>query len=664
MLNAKKANELAQRTLKNWGASRKWWDAFWVTETMYDCGTQWATVSARSGNLAVRYLKDHVEPDAAKLRVTLNKIHPEVALLTAKTNPRQITASTKGRDNLTSTYTRTADLLLKEIINEVEATSQFSDMNATRHILGSSILRLVLRAKGRGTAIARNPGLKRNITLRRLAVELAHVYPWEVIRDPAAKSLRFHRDEIVFGHQKPRTVEWVQKHYGFKPKTESTMGKLLDFQDELVAARGNGQSHLLTDSEQPGVIWHEFYYQDGDVDADWPWMYPCWTDPVSERGLLKPVPDWGNAGLAPNPFCCLPFFMFNFDDKAIESAFGRGVPWVLMQHQNLTNVSITWLARLLQQGGGKLMYQDRTIENPKRALNPDPWQPIAVRLPHQWSQYPQRLQPPQIPPAGLELLNIVPGWMREALNVTDAQRGIPVKRGQSGEAYKQLLQEAYATIDDMETADAETLGRLLYALLVDTIRHAPLGDLRRLIGHSTPDEHIRVLKRGDPADMLRSVEVHSTSLRPKTRGEIKENFVSLVEAQVLSPGDAIREMLLQGGINIDTPRRESYAKQAGEIDIILAGGTVEVSIADNHAYHMDAVKLVLDSPRSQDMPPEVFDALQNHWIAHAQAEMQIAVAAAGLNEQSPGPAAGSAPGAAVEQAAVPMQSVGTAGVGT
>ena len=625
-------------------AGRHWWDAFWVTQTMYDCGTQWASVSEHSGNLAVRYLRTAMKPWSNKLRITINLIHPELALLTSKCSPRQIAVSCVGSGQRTTTFIRTCDKLMAGILQRVEPEDHYSRANNIAHVLGTGLMREVISANGPMRPVDAG---KQRIHVGRRKVGLASLHPWEILRDASAKTLRFDRDEEIVAHVKPRSTKWIRRNYGVQINTETKMGELLDFQDELVAARGSsGNSQLARDSKSLGVLWYESFQQDPASGREWPTMFVGYSDPAKDKNRILPVPGFGRGGVVPNPFSHLPIFALHYDDKGIEMPWGRVMPWALMQHQDLSNISISWMARMLRQGGGKWIVEKRSVEKPEEAFNDDPLKIITWVRHGQYAQAPHRDPGPQVPEAAVRLSERAPQWLRESLNVADVSRGDAGKRGLSNPAIESLLSEANSTLDERITKSEGTLARMMKCLLLDTIRLSTLDDLRELIGESTPDEHIRELKRPGAEKKLLRVKVHPTTLRPKTRVQTREEFVSLVDSQVLDARTAIREMMVQSGIILDSRMRNSFDKQAAEIDSMIAGQPVRVEIADDHGAHREFLSIFTDSPKSLDLDESVQEALQKHYaehmtteIAKGQAQSMNPMESAGNMGSQPSPAA-------------------------
>ena len=652
MLTPEKALEDAKSLVKAYSSTRKYYDALWTLQILYDAGRQWATMAEmQSGNLAVQCLPALVQRTTGmRYRVTFDKIHEMVVKLVAAISPQQIAATPRGSHNLTNTYTRTAKRVQDEVLARIEALSHIREAMLPTHVLGTAGIRMVLRQYGGG----RGHG-KDQQTLRQYEIDWANIMPWEVIRDPSATTLTPHRDEERIGHEKPRTLGWMKQHYGWAPKPEdvdSTMGDLLAFQDELNAAKGMGTlpGTKAADSQAKGVMVREFYYKDPDktnqiysekgIRVDWPWMFVSWGDPKKGSDGFAPVPTVGKAGLIDNPFCDMPLYFFHFD-RMIDGMWAAGVPWRLMQAQDVHNICWTWLIECMQMGVPKWSVQQGTVEGD---ISNDPWVPIVFKKTQQWTQKPERIPGMQMPQIPAEMVAMTPQAMREALNLADVQFGKGYKRDGSGKAYEALIEQADSVPEERVTTNELTLARLLYATTVDTIRWSTLDQLRRLLGPEVPDEHIRMLLQNDPREHLSGVGVHPSTLRPKTVGQTEEHFVSLVERQVLGPAAAVLETYLQTGTVLDTAMRGAFEKQASELDRILAGDDdVPANIGEHHEHHIKATQLFLDSPRSEDVPPDRMEQIVSHLVSHMVAQQQLMAQASGLGPMEPGPGQASPP---------------------
>ena len=624
-----------RRVSRDYNSTRADYDARWTLQILYDAGKQWATIAEQAGgNVAVKSLPSIVQrTTGVRYRVTMNKVHEVVVKLKSAISPRQIVAEPRGKHDISSIYTRTSRRVLSETVNRIEGLDKLRQMMLPMHVLGSAGIRMTRRQYGGGTGHG-----EEQTSLRKYEIDWANIMPWEVIRDPSAVTLYPHRDEEVIGHEKPRTVEWMKQAYGWAPdadKLSATMGSMVSQHDSLSAARGMGTlpGAKSTESKAKGARVREFWLKDTDktneifnktgIRVDWPWMFVGWADPSEGAEDLSPVPTIGDNGLLPNPFSTMPLFFFHFDEL-VDGMWAAGVPWRLMQGQDITNIGWTWLVQAMQQSGSKWACEENSVDDPEKAFNNDPWRPIYYKHVNSWSKPPHRIPGAPMPTTPEALVNMAPQWMRDSQGLADVQSGKGYKRDGSGKAYEQLIKQADTVPEDRIVSNELTVARLLAATLVDTIRTSDLKQLRDLLGPEIPDSHIRAIKRDDPRKHLAGVNVHPTTLRPKTVGQTEEHFAGLAERTIIGPGDAVREIYLQAGTTLNTPMARAYEKQASELDRILSGEKdVLPSIGENHGYHIEAMQMFLDSPRSEDVPPKKLKQIHTHFALHVATQAQM-----------------------------------------
>ncbi len=376
-------------------------------------------------------------------------------------------------------------------------------------------------------------------------------------------------------------------------------------------------------------------------------MFVGWQDPRKGKDFAG-VETIGDKGLVKNPFSTLPLFFFHFDPM-IEGMWAAGVPWRCMQGQDITNIAWTWLVQCMQLSAPKIIYQAGTIDQPEIALNNDPWEAIPVRRPNQSDMMPTRLPGVQMPSTPEALVNMAPAWMRDSQHVADVQLGKGYKRDGSGAAYESLIKQADSVPEDRVKTNELELARLLQATVTDSINWMNLKQLRDLLGPEVPDDHIRTIKREDARKHINGVNVHPTTLRPKTIGQTEEHFERLGTSGLMDPASVILETYLQAGTALSTPMKGAFEKQAAEIDRILGGeNDVPPHIGENQAYHIQACQLFIDSPRSQDIPKDRMLEIAKHMALHMAAQMQMGIQAQGLGQESqpgqPSPPAGTSSG--------------------
>jgi len=232
--------------------------------------------------------------------------------------------------------------------------------------------------------------------------------------------------------------------------------------------------------------------------------------------------------------------------------------------------------------------------------------------------------------------------MDEALNISEVQRGVTSKRGESGKAVQMKLSEANVPLDDMRRDDELVLEDMLYCTLIDLGNPYILrpDQARDMLGADTPDAHVKAIYRRPIKDSIKSVEVLPGTLRPKAPGEHREEVIVQVEAQVIDAELGQWEMDNRG-ISINTLLRLSRRKQRTEIDMLINGQDAPVVWPDDDNYHMREIQefvasshwLVLDENARQRIDDHNFEHFKQH-LAKAQGD-QLTSGEAPPNQGSP-----------------------------
>lgn len=633
MLTVEQAIERFKEVRKAYDTQRRVMEAYWTLAILYDQGKQWGYTTSEYGTLVTKRLRNIIDPQRDDVRVTFNKIHENVNRLCAAMRPHQLASRCKPATG------GTRDITIAETCNRLlERWAQFSgaldvlrEKELPRTVLGTAIIRRTLNQKA-----STKDGL------RNYNIGWSLVYPWEIVRDPAATSARPDRDEDIIAHEKPRSVEWVKRTYGEDVETTSTVGQLYEFQSQIFNASGLGTQGQLEQSAAKGVMVSECYFQDADEPNDWPWMLTCYSDPKQDKEKFTPL------FFGKSPFHGLPLHFFTYD-QGICAPWGRGMPHLVMGAQDIINLSWTWLLRVMQAGAGKWAFEEGTIEQPSRMLNNRIDQPIIWKRNPTYpsvSTAPTRIAGPQIPPALTESLGMAPAWMQDALNLADVQRGVSSRRGESGSALQIKLDAAGMPIEDLRRSDELVLQDLLYATLVDVTSPGimRMDTARAMAGRAVSDESLLELMRGNVSESVSAVQVLPATLRPKTPSESRETLVSLATAQIISPEQAQWEME-KHGTTVNSLLSANRHKQMTEIEMLRNGQEAPVSMPDHHGYHILAIDEFVGSTEWHLLSPEIQDAILQHYADHQQANMVKQAQAQGEQIQRASPS-----GEAVEAA--------------
>jgi len=666
MLTADRATEMARETAKNYRATRHHFDALWTLALVYDSGPQWGYLSSTTGNMEVKYLRKIIYPHRRDIRMKLNEVHKNDRKLISMTNPQRIASSVRSR--VSATYGNSCDTLLEAFLRESGGLYYLRWANHVRIILGSSALMRTIRVVGKGQAVQPAQGRREELALRRFKLGWSVGYPWAFIRDPSAKTLRPEKNEEIIGYEEPWPAEKVERYFGVKIKTESKMGDLVHYQDDLIRASGASNNGGGIDSKQPAVYVSQWCYQDSTQDREWPRMMIAIRDPKAQKDKEYNPIEIGlserggkGKGLIPNPHDGLPWTFLHYDWDVV-SAWARGAPMLQMDEQDLHNIAWTWLVRTMQLGAGKWKGVLQEVEGHSEMLNNDPGKPIWYRPWNANSRGPEFVPAPQIQPAAMEIASAMPDKMRQSVNMAEVQFGTAVKRGEANKAYETRIQQANTVIEDMHVEDETSLGTFLKGTTVDLINLSSVDDMAELVGDKLSSEQVYALKRVDPAKAIESVDVHPAMLRPRTPADVSESFTNYATVGILTPPDAIFEMWEQGRVCLDSQLRHSIEKQQIEIEIALRGEPMPPPERDDqHQHHMRVCKMLIDSKRWGDIPPEIQEQIRNHNLGHQIALIQVSQAMAmaqpqqGNSQGAPSPS-----NAAVEAVGGPAGSVGPA----
>lgn len=619
MLSQTQAKEKLADLLASTKASKAHYDAYFSLAMIYDHGPQWGYARRNAAGVgSIRRLRHVVDPNRRDLRVAMNMIHQHTTRIISGTSPQRIRANSlvRGKASGNIELANAYDALLQAHLRQIKGLKRARHANRNRGTLGTGIIRRTLAPKGKSSFL-RKKG-KKTLAWRTNAAGWESVFPWEILRDPVATTTDPGTDEAIYCHYKPRSVEWIMRHFGKDVETETTLGQLYSSQKQMQAATGWRLAPSLSQSKAKGVMVYEAYFRDEEMGEPWPHvMYAIGY--AHNTTTEFEVVHFGR-----NQFYGLPFHHYVYD-PLIQVPWGAGVPHLLMAGQDITNISFTWLIRIMQEGSGKWMIENGTVENPAKALNSRLDEPLIVQPRRtNWTMEPKRVAPPQINPAATQLLASTPQWMKDQLNLSDVQFGKSSKRGEAGKALEIKLDAAEVPLEDVRRGDELVHNELMMGTLVDVVKHYRLDQLRELLGGSIPDHQIRALKHEDPAKVLADVQVTPATLRPRTPTQITDEFIRMANAKIIDPQQAQWEMLLQGNIRVNTEMAEAYHKQMSEVAQMKAGIPVSIpKMGDEHVWHIKTCRHVINSQEYSAMSDEAQDALDDHLWGHMQAERDL-----------------------------------------
>ncbi len=617
MLTLESAIERVTTTRDEYQSQRAYADALWVLQAAYDGGQQWGFLSAEAGRINIDRLPNIVDPGRSDVRLTMNYIHRDVKFLKSNLSPQRIASHCEARTGRVEDLIvrDVSDKLLERVIHDIDGLRILREMNLPRFVLGAMFVRRCMRQR-RGPISLAAVG-QEQMSLKTPDYYWSLVFPWEVIREVTATSFRPERDESIFIHEKPRSVDWVKQNLGVELKTQTKLGDLIDQQSRIHARGGIGYGATLARSKQPGVLVYEAYIRDPDLDTPWPWVLMAYSDPKGLGAAIKPI----GPGLHRNPFYGLPFHGFGFDQQ-IQAPWPRGIPLLEMHAQNMLNLSMTWLMRIMQAGCGKWLYEKSTVEDPQKAFNNRldqaiPWTRKAGPDP---GMEPKWIAGPQINPAVIEMLRAAPRWMQDSLNLSEVQRGKTSPRGESGEAVREKLSAANIDIEDLRRDDELTISDLLYGTLADMTNPQSfrLDTAREIVGMDIPDDQIMTLLRNPVTRAITNVAVHPSTVRPTTPAEVQDQFTALATSMIIDPALAQWEMD-ERGISVNGLLAGARRLQLMEIQSMTVGQDALVAMTDHHAYHRETIRRFLNSPTAMTIDPLARQRILEHDANHVRA---------------------------------------------
>ena len=657
MLNQLEAKERLDTLITACRGWRTYYDSMWTLAMALASGNHWSYVAnSKTTSREVRRLTEIIDPNRRDCRVTMNVISRNVRRATAASKPQRISANCIPSDGSPgSTLAKHVwDSAMAKRLRAFNGLKVWRDAQYPRFVLGTSVVRRQITQAGKAVNLPPVDELselgKQPDTLRNLEVSWARGLPFEFLRDPSCDSLGPNENEIIFAQEKPRTLEWIRQNFGVDIQTETTMGQLSNYQDQIRSVTGHKIAAFTSDSKVRGVIVYESYYQDADAEGQWPWQLIGFLDPYNSReNGVTPI-HFGR-----NPFCSLPFHFLTYEER-LEMPWGVGMPLLMKQIQDILNLAHTATVRALLNMQDKYLIEDGTVDNIAEALNNRIDMPLIFNRHNNPNKHiPSRLPASSGSPIAQEYIQSMETQAQKAVGMAGVQFGEMVKRGQSGEAYQTNVEQADIPMEDLRKDDELVLNQLLRDTLIDTyrIQYKFRPDLaQEALAAEFPPDMIQQALADDPAKTIQAVVVSPDSLRPRTSREVKEEFSEAVKNQIIPPVQAQREMIDQGGPILDSVMVEAIRKQQLEIEMMLKGQEiVDVAVSEDHATAMWVLKRYMSSPRYYALEDQQKEALVEHWAKHFRADQELqALSQMPLQPPTPGSPSPPAESAAVGQA--------------
>ena len=629
-LNSEQAKQRIEDIAQSSATTRAAFEAYCGLCLAYAFGSQWAGVRAGSSGYghSLQQLQTVVSSNRTDVRFSMNLIHSRIRKAMSKLMPREIQfqvepASWAPNDQVAAMV---ADARMQMQLRQTSDLRALRKKDLWRTVFGSAVIRRTISSVGDPIILRDETGKPKKrddgkpLTLRTFEHGWACCPPYEFVRDPAAHSVDFDGEDCI-GHEKPRPLWWVQKHFGdLKMDVKAKMGQLLELQRFLHSATGQSLSSGPFDSKQQGVLFGEWWFRDDEKDKRRRWPHYAITvrDPA---GSDQEARSFRIVHFGPNPFHGLPLHHFWYYDKAV-SPWGIGIVAVAIQAQDAVNMAFNSAIRqLIRLSGPKMLIEEKSlVDSPRRALTNRIDVPILYK---RNSAKPEYLTPPGLDGNATNILQSTPEWLDQLLNMSPVQRGEAVKRGEAFKAYQLRSEMADTDFNAISDTDEGVVNDLLTGTLFDVIRTDDPRAVANELSHEFTLNQINTLFSQDIEKSISGVIVTPDSLRPKSPSELRDSFMTAANSGLIQPDAARRSLLVQGKYALDVKEQRAYRKQTLEIQNILGGKTVNVLHAQDHDMHQWRLSMEFESPRSSGYSNEQLHALVEHWELHEEARLQL-----------------------------------------
>lgn len=603
------ARKKGERLLLSARASRVFWDSIDALSLCYASGRQWAHVTSSGSGRALKRLKEIIDPEKEDIRVTLDRTSRLVRRTVAGLKPRKFAAHVMPIPHMAEALNakQVYDEVLSKTIRETHGLGVYRLTQLPRVVLGTAYIRRTIRKRGRTMTLPAEmqPERGQKLELRDLRCGWELTMPWEVIRDPAARALDIEDWESIVGIEKPWSLREVRREFpnareydesgtSSDISSKTTFGELMAFESEIARVSGRPMGRHAADSKEPALIVYEFLLRDDEEPEDWSWQYIAGYDPHHRgdnegKGFLKTLhfgrnPHWGSS-----------LHAYHYESQ-VNTPRARSLPLCVKQLQDITNVSWSQVARVLWDAAhGRWLIQEGTVEKPEEALIDRLDSPLIYKAPQTPGapfHKPERAKPGEASPVATQMVAALGDEMKDAANLAPIQFGEMVRRGQSGEAYERVAEQAESVMDDLRQDDELETGKLFMGTLMDTCRLLRMRPDKAIamLHRAFPIEQIASALDADPRQFIESVGMRPDPLRNRSPGQIKDEFTQALGNQLLEPENARWEIMVQADIAMDSGIAIARRKQLFEIQQILAGERPEANAYEDHQTAMRVLR--------------------------------------------------------------------------
>jgi hypothetical protein len=646
-LDAQQALKWANDVLRQSYTPRAEFESRCALHLTYIYGNHWSRIAGerRTTVDGISRLRAQMRSLDREVRMVMPKILARIEKLTSKLAVKNLDYRVDAQSGAANDFmaAQVGTERLRLFCDDVRAMRAMNLANWWRCAMGSVVLRRTMVPLSEGVTLRDvagqplgEPGRPKKI--RSYGYGWSIVPPFEIIRDPSARSQDFDEEDII-GQEKPRTLAWLQRNFPGvtlpDQASATTMGQLLQFQRFTYRATGANLGYDFALSEAPAVMFSEWWFEDQDAsEAKWPYhmlAYRTCSGSGGEQGLQ--LLTFGR-----NPYHRLPLHHYWYTPQLI-APWGVGVAERTIPKQDAVNLAYTLLFRalLVHSTPKYLVEQNSLADKVESALSSKTERPIVYKV---GSRPPVRIPGPPPDPTATMFVMQTDSWIDSELNMSPIQAGITSKRGEQVGTVRLKLEQADTVLDAITRFDEETDNELLTGTLFDIARTESLGSLRNRLSNRFPDNYIAALKAQDVGDTLIGVRVTPDSLRPETPNETREAYYRDVAAGIVSADTARMAQYLRNGVVTDPVEARALDKQRGEIGQMLAGNWIEPEWDQHHAAHLYVLALLKESAEWEtfsDGQQRMLDQhAQKHW-ALRQARMQVEAQGGQESQQSPGP---------------------------
>ena len=631
MLTQAEALERAERLRTGCGRWRSYWDAKWAINLAYEAGQQWAY--ANTGPAGVRrimQLHEKVDPNSINVRVVFDMVAKNVRRTVASLKPHKLAASTVVRSESSADLIakQVYDALLLKMLREIKGLAVWRSAMHPCCVMGTFCIRRELYTiGGRKTVGFAGEGAERKaVGYRDTRVRWARVMPFEILRDPSCMSADPNESDTIIGHEKPRSTDWVRRNFGKEIQTETKLGQLLDYQNQIGSVTGSDEMRHAMDSTTPAIVAEEFWFQDPDEPQKWPWHLIAYLDPNSRETTGETRLQVLRFGR--NPFWKLPLHFIGYQPRVI-GPWPRGMPELIKGIQDIRNLAVTSMVRVMLAHVPQWRVEKGTVDDPRKVFTNRSDQIIEFERHKPTDHIPDRIPAPGPPPTAEQMLWQLGDEGADAVNLSPAQFGRMVKRGTSGRGFELQLEAADVPLEDLRGDHRLVLNELLTGTLIDGVRQLRFRPdrVRELLGEEFPRDQLAAAIYRDPAKVIAAVEARPDSLRPRTPSQVQKDFTDAVTSQIVDSQGAKREMLAQGDVVMDTRMAEAWRKQQLEIARMKVGLPVVVTVGEDHSTSMWCIEILKSSPKWCSLTEEIQELITKHWADHRLAMQEEALSA-------------------------------------